>query len=150
MPVDAAVLGFTNRWFRAACETASDLDLGDDVTIRLVTAPLLLATKIEAFLDRGGGDFAVSHDLEDLLSVVDGRAEVVDEISAAPTDVRAHIQTTISGWLDDNRFLEALPGYMPRDVASQARAAELLARLCRIAGPGGTKASLAHDVDTTA
>jgi hypothetical protein len=31
-----------------------------------------VATKLEAFLKRGGGDYIASHDLEDIVTVVDG------------------------------------------------------------------------------
>jgi hypothetical protein len=34
-----------------------------------------VATKLEAFASRGGGDFLTSHDLEDVLNIVDGREE---------------------------------------------------------------------------
>jgi len=49
----------------------------------LVTAVYFCASKIEAFADRGKNDFPASRDLEDLIAVVDGRAELVGEIEAA-------------------------------------------------------------------
>jgi hypothetical protein len=36
-----------------------------------------------------------SHDLEDLIAVVDGRAELVEEIQAGPEDVRTYIASEI-------------------------------------------------------
>src|ERR1700682_5225818 len=48
--------------------------------IRVVTAAFFVATKLEAFKGRGKGDFFGSRDLEDLISVVDGRATLVAEI----------------------------------------------------------------------
>jgi len=44
--------------------------------ISLIAAPVFIATKLEAFHDRGGGDFLASHDLEDIVTVVDGRPGV--------------------------------------------------------------------------
>jgi len=46
--------------------------------ICLITAPVFIATKLEAFHDRGGGDFLVSHDLEDVVTVIDGRPALID------------------------------------------------------------------------
>ena len=36
-------------------------------------------------MSRGGGDILSSHDLEDVLNVVDGRPSIVEELSAAST-----------------------------------------------------------------
>lgn len=48
-----------------------------------------IATKIEAFKGRGRGDFFASHDLEDLIFVMDGRSTIVEEVQTeAPPMVR--------------------------------------------------------------
>ncbi len=41
--------------------------------------PEIRPTKLEAFRGRGQGNFLFSHDLEDLMAVVDGRASLLDE-----------------------------------------------------------------------
>jgi len=79
MPLDEKILGFSNRWYRAAMEAATMHHLLRDLEIRVVTAPYFLATKLEAFRGRGRGDFLASHDLEDLIFVIDGRSTIVDE-----------------------------------------------------------------------
>ena len=69
MPTDATVLGFSNRWYPAAIETAQTFYIaGHDA--RVVTPALFIATKLEAFHGRGGDDVVASHDLEDIISVV--------------------------------------------------------------------------------
>lgn len=40
--------------------------------IRMVSAPYFLITKLEAFDGRGGGDYLLSHDIEDIIAVLDG------------------------------------------------------------------------------
>jgi hypothetical protein len=40
---------------------------------------------------RGGGDVFASHDLEDIIAVVDGRAEIVRDVAAASSAVREYI-----------------------------------------------------------
>lgn len=64
---------------------------------------------------------------------MDGRAEVVEEILAGPNDVRAYIAAEIAKLLASPAFMDALPGYLLRDEASQARVLILLARLKKIA-----------------
>ena len=85
MPVQPEVLGFSNRWYPYAVETAVPADLGQGVVIRLVSATAFVATKLEAFASRGGGDFLSSHDLEDVLNIVDGREELASEMRILTT-----------------------------------------------------------------
>ena len=68
MPTDEKILGFSNRWYKAAIHSAITYQLTEDLTIRSVTAPYFLATKMEAFLGRGHGDFLGSHDFEDMMT----------------------------------------------------------------------------------
>ena len=134
MPDHENVLGFSNRWYPSARETATWHALGDGVAqrIRVIDAPHFAATKLEAFHGRGGGDF-YHHDMEDLIAVVDGRAELIDELKGAPEDVRAFIASGIQVLMNDEAFREALPGHLPGDRASQARLPIVEARLRSIA-----------------
>jgi hypothetical protein len=97
MPVQPEVLGFSNRWYPYAVQTATPVNLGEGVTIRLVSAVAFVATKLEAFASRGGGDFMSSHDLEDVLNIVDGREELVEEIAAAPLNCYKQWQPPLRG-----------------------------------------------------
>lgn len=57
MPTDEKILGFSNRWYPAAIQSASEYVLSDVITIRLIAAPYFLATKLEVFRQRGQNDF---------------------------------------------------------------------------------------------
>ena len=92
------------------------------------------ATKLVAFHGRGGGDIAGSHDLEDLIAVIDGRPELVGEVVDAADDVRGYIAAEIQRLLDMRAFRDALPGFLLPDTASQARLPLLLDRLRDLAG----------------
>jgi hypothetical protein len=63
----------SNNWYGRALENAERVTIGE-FEIRLVTALYFAATKLEAFHGCGKGDFRVSHDLEDIVTVVDGRS----------------------------------------------------------------------------
>ncbi|MES1262087.1 MAG: hypothetical protein ABUS49_10145 [Acidobacteriota bacterium] len=49
MPADGNVLGFSNRWYRAAIETAGSWQLAEEPDVRIVTAPLFVCYKIRSF-----------------------------------------------------------------------------------------------------
>jgi hypothetical protein len=134
MPVDEHVLGFSNRWYRAAIGTAQTLQIAGQ-RVRVVTPALFIATKLEAFQGRGGGDIVASHDLEDIIAVVDGRPEIRSDVAAVGADVRDYIGTEIGALLDDPDFTEALGGFLLPDAASQGRRSLLEARLRSLSLP---------------
>jgi predicted nucleotidyltransferase len=107
--------------------------LEQGLIIRVVTPPYFCATKITAFHGRGNGDYAASHDLEDFLSVVDGRVELLSELRAAEDDVRTYVATEVREFLSQSEFVDMLPGSLTPDAASQARMPLLMARLEEIA-----------------
>jgi predicted nucleotidyltransferase len=87
MPLDAKILGFS--WYKPALDSAVVHELEPYLRIRVVTAVYFCAAKLEAFAGRGKNDCQARHDLEDLMAVVDGRAELVEEIRAGAGDVPA-------------------------------------------------------------
>jgi hypothetical protein len=129
VPSDGAVLGFSNRWYRRAIETAETREIAKDVTIRVVTAPCFLATKMEAFHGRGNGDFSASHDLEDVVYVIDGRSSIVAEVGTESEQLREYLRFQVRELLQTQGFVDALPGYLMPDAASQARLNLVLSRL---------------------
>ena|SRR5689334_9029296 len=133
MPLDERILGFSNRWYKPAMDSAQERDLETKLRIRVVTAVYFCATKLEAFRKRGQNDFLASHDLEDFIAVIDGRPELVSEVRAASEDVRAYIASEIGKLLGTRAFVDALPGYLLPDQVSQARITILLDRLKELA-----------------
>jgi hypothetical protein len=125
MPLDEKVLGFSNKWYRETMTKAELVRLNAGTVIRSITAPYFLATKLEAFQSRGKGDVFASHDLEDVIAVIDGRPAITGEIQAAGTGVRAFISRNITELLADRRFMDALPGYLLPDAANQGRLGQL-------------------------
>ena len=110
MPVDANILGFSNRWYADALEQAEDRQLSDGITIRLVTPSYFVATKLEAYQGRGNNDPLSSHDIEDLLNIVDGREELLLEVSQVKPKLKAYISeqiTVLLGYSDFNYAVQA-------------------------------------------
>jgi len=128
MPVAGEFLGLNTAWFDYALASAVDKSVSGGL-VRVVSPVGFLATKLAAFNDRGGDDCFGSHDLEDFISVIDGRRSIEDEVDSAPADVRSFISAEVSGLLQNRSFLESLPGHLPPDTGSQARLPLLRARL---------------------
>jgi hypothetical protein len=129
MPLEESLLGFSNRWYRLAMETATKIELPTGRTIRVITAPYFVATKLEAFYGRGKGDFLSSHDLEDVITLMDGRPTLREEVRSVRAEVRQYIGNQCEGLLASSRFHDALPGYVLPDEGSQRRIPALLSLL---------------------
>ncbi len=129
MPSEPGILSFHNRWYPLAVKTAEKVCLPNKSIINLISAPAFIATKLEAFHGRGKKDFLASHDLEDLITVFDGRDELIDEIKTGNIDLRKSIVNEISSLLNTKEFINSLPGQLPGDTASQSRLPELLQKL---------------------
>lgn len=134
MPDDPDILGFSNRWYEQGLQTAEVHALTDTLEIRLLTPPLFLATKLEAWLGRGKGDMWASRDLEDVLLVVDGRPEILDEVRAAPTAVRAFIAEQVRALMAQRDFDNLVDGNVR---GPPGRADIVVARLKGLAGDPG-------------
>lgn len=133
MPTEETILGFSNRWYKAAITNAVTASISDRLNIRHVSAPYFLATKLAAFEGRGGGDFGGSHDVDDLISVVDGREELHREIQTCDSELIRYISDKLASYLKDDDLLDTLAWHLPPDHAGQARLPILRERLNTIA-----------------
>lgn len=133
MPTQEDILGFSNRWYLPAIKHAEQIDLENKLTIKLVSPPYFLATKIEAFNGRGVGDYMASHDMEDIITIMDGRPEIISEIRSASDDLKDFLSRTFRILLANDEFLDSIPGHLLPDRASQARLPLLIKRLGKIA-----------------
>lgn len=133
MPTDESILGFANRWYPLAVATALPVALPSKTEIRLIAPPVFIATKFEAFADRGKGDFLFSHDLGDLIAVVDGRDSLLGECEVSSSELRSYLRERFSNLIQSRGFWDALPGHLPGDMASQERLPELERKLRALA-----------------
>lgn len=133
MPSDKNVLGFANRWYPLAVRTADRVALPSGAKIRLIRAPVFIATKLEALLERGAGDLLMSHDLGDALVVVDGRDDLLAEFASLDPDLARFVADAFAKLLATPKFGNYLPGHLPGDRASQARLPLLETRLHQLA-----------------
>ncbi len=135
MPTEGALIGLNTTWFAEALETATVKEILG-VRVPLISAVAFIATKLTAFADRGKGDYYGSHDLEDIIAVIDGRANIAEDIAAAPAALKNYVAAGIANLNGLSAFQEALPGHLPADSASQGRLPLLRQKLNRIASSG--------------
>jgi Nucleotidyl transferase AbiEii toxin, Type IV TA system len=121
MPSEARILGFENRWQGAGAPHAINRELPSGTTIRALSPPYLLATKLEAFNGRGRGDFLASRDFADIIALADGRQELTAEVAASGQAVRDYLAQEVDALLTAPRFPDGLFGALGGDAVSQER-----------------------------
>ena len=120
MPAEGDFLGLNPAWFKEALTTATVREFGH-TRIRLISPVAFLATKHVAFTDRGDGDYYASHDLEDFVAVIDGRANILMDVTQAPDALGRYVTEAMRALLAAPAFAESLPGHLAPDAASQQR-----------------------------
>lgn len=132
MPTDGANPGLNTTWFKEALATATEQEFAH-TRLKLVSPLGFLATKYAAFLDRGQGDYQASHDLEDFVTVLDGRDNIVTEVDHGPAELRSYIIEAVHSLSQVRAFDEALSGQLPPDTASQQRLPALRRKITALA-----------------
>lgn len=122
MPTSSSILGFSNEWYPAALAAAIEVELPSGTSIRAVPPPYLLGTKIEAFRGRHAGDYLGSRDFGDIVVLLDGRAEIVDEVRDASAPLRGYLADEFTRMQQDFGFEGGIAGGLLPDRASQSRA----------------------------
>lgn len=133
MPASSDFMENINRWYPLTFETAEAVDLSKGRSVLMANPACFLATKMEAFAKRGGGDFLGSRDLEDIVSVIDGRPGIVADVKNQPSfEVREFIKDTMKRLLGNRDFMDALEGHLPTEHRESRRLHALMERLQEI------------------
>ena len=129
MPDDERILGYSNRWYSEAFASAQPYRLTEAITIKLLTPPYFIATKLEAYLGRGNNDPQGSHDMEDILNLFDGRDDIVELIAEEKKGARDYIARQIDLLLTHNDFGYAIQATAKGDKAREDLIYERLERV---------------------
>ena len=113
MPTDEEVLRFTNKWYKHALKSFLPYQLSNGLTIKVVSPAIFLCTKLEAFKDRGRNDFYGSHDLEDIITVIISRSEILTECSLADHEIKDFLSHSFKQLMQQQNFLDVLEDLLP-------------------------------------
>jgi hypothetical protein len=118
MPTDETVLGYSNRWYKAAIDGATKVVLPSGLAIHVVSPAHFMATKFEAFAGRGKGNF-FSHDLEDIVFIMENRSGLIMELLGCDEDLKRYFAEQAASLLNDD-FLNVLPGLLNNPDSARA------------------------------
>lgn len=122
------VLMRPSRMLELGFHFAEPHQLADDLEIFALSAPGLLAAKLEAFADRGMRDLHMSKDLDDIVALLDRRLGIGSEVSTAPDEMRHFIAGGMRRLLGDGHIIDVISDLL-RDRERERRAMELMRTL---------------------
>jgi len=79
--------------------------LDENYRIHIFSPPYFLATKLEAFKNRGGNDGRWSTDFEDIVYLLNNRNKIWSEIDAAESNVKAYLLKEFRN-LAENKYID--------------------------------------------
>jgi len=110
MPAEDGPLGPTNKWYKFGFDNLWTARAQDEA-IKILPAPCYLATKFEAFNDRGR-DYRTSHDFEDIIYILDNRTTIVEEVKSTNPEIKNFLQTQLSKLEKDISYDEILSAHI--------------------------------------
>ncbi len=128
MPTEERLLGFSNRWYTEAVRTAHTVTMPSGARVRVIDPIVFIATKLEAFSHRGNEDPIGSRDIEDVISVVDGRPELTESFGNATASVQEFIREILASLIATVGFRNAVLGYLPHSPTAQQRYTTIMQR----------------------
>lgn len=119
MPTSEKILGFANRWYAEAFSQAVDIDLDDRYRIKIFSSPYFIATKLEAYKNRGQNDGRTSADFEDIVFVLNNRINVWQELADATENLKVYLTTEFKALLSQPYIDEWISSHL--DYQEQRR-----------------------------
>ncbi|PIR22594.1 MAG: hypothetical protein COV44_07285 [Deltaproteobacteria bacterium CG11_big_fil_rev_8_21_14_0_20_45_16] len=112
MPADERISGMPSKWFTEGFQTLSFRKLSGGTEIPVFSVAYLLATKFEAYNDRGKKDLRFSTDIEDIPLLLDGYPDAFDEIQKSDSIVKDFLIKQFRSLLKQSEFEEVVHGQM--------------------------------------
>lgn len=124
LPIQEDVLGWSSKWFPEALEAAVPITR-EGHTFKMVSAPYFVVLKLEAFEQRGQGDFITSTDFEDVICLFNGRDTIVDEIKSVP-ELAKMLAEKFKNYLGFDDLDTAVEGFVMTEDNSEERKRRIL------------------------
>jgi predicted nucleotidyltransferase len=114
MPTNDASIGFTNKWYPDGFANAINYQIDEMLTVKILSAPYYIATKLEAHKSRGNNDGRTSHDFEDIIYVLENRATIWKEMNNAGESLKGYLQSEFLILLENPNLFEWIDAHVER------------------------------------
>jgi len=119
IPFAETPLGPTNKWLKPGFLKAYPIKIGEAI-IRILPVSMFLATKWEAYRNRGG-DPRMSHDFEDIIYIIDNNLNLIDDVISADKDVQSFLKEMSNEILSHSSLYEIIECHINPYTATERR-----------------------------
>lgn len=117
MATEDGPLGPANRWYKLGFENLWTARAKQQ-EIKILSAPCYLATKFEAFKNRGS-DYRTSHDIEDIIYIIDNRINIVEDIARENELISSFIKERLNEIVKKGLLKEVLMAHIHPIMSDQ-------------------------------
>lgn len=110
MPAEDGPLGPANKWYKLGFDNLWTV-IAKEEQIKILPAPCYLATKFEAFNNRGK-DYRTSHDFEDIIYIIDNRTNIVEEVKNTLPEIKSFLQSQLLKLENNPNYDEILSAHI--------------------------------------
>jgi hypothetical protein len=115
MPTNDPSIGFVNRWYPEGFTRAIHHRFDENNnSIKILSAPYFIATKMEAFKSRGKGNGRMSHDFEDIVYVLENRESVWNELNSLNGAIKEYLVQEFAELLKNRNLFDWIDGHVER------------------------------------
>jgi predicted nucleotidyltransferase len=111
MPTQPDIIGFSNKWYPEGFAQAIPINL-DGQEVKIFSLPYFLATKLEAFKNRGQQDYRTSSDFEDLVYILENNTTIAQTLAATSSELQHYLKIEFARLLADSEFEEGLYAHL--------------------------------------
>lgn len=106
MPTEENILGFKNKWYSEGYRNAVNYPVSERQEVKLFSSIYFLASKIDAFKDRGSEDGRTSQDFEDIVYILNNRNTIWAEMEDAEETVKEYLKDEFRKLLNQKYLYE--------------------------------------------
>ncbi len=88
--------------------------IDEKFTVKILSAPYFIATKLEAFKDRGNSDGRSSHDFEDIIYILENRIGIWEEMKSANEPVKEYLRLEFLELFNNPNIFEWIDSHVER------------------------------------
>ncbi len=114
MLTDDASIGFKNKWYSEGFKNAVNYKIDEECTVKILSAPYFIATKLEAYKSRGNNDGRFSHDFEDIIYVLENRGKIWEEMNNVNAAIKQYLRSEFHKLVKNPNIFEWIDSHVER------------------------------------
>lgn len=127
LPTEGGVLGFNNQWYVEGFRNAVYFYLSEREKVKIFNSVYFIASKMDAFNDRGSSDGRTSNDFEDIVYILNNRKTIWEELKNEAGPVKDYLKNEFQKLLNQGYLNEWVSCHL--EFSEQSRVNMIIAGL---------------------